>query len=92
MSRVTLKNPPPLMAMSRVLLVVVMLPWVYCWKTDDSDVPMPTCDAPLPLRDAAYTSAKWPLDDLKPTVLLLATLLPTTSSALEDAFSPLKPC
>jgi len=79
------------MARSSGLLVTVMLPWVNCWLIAAIWVPMPTWVLPPP-SDAAKTSAKAVVADLKPTVPELAMLLPTESSALADALSPLNPC
>ena len=80
------------MAMSKELLVLVMLPCVNCWATLDNLVPIPICTAPPPVSELANTSANSARDCLNPTVLALATLLPITSSCFDDALRPLNPC
>ncbi len=87
------KKPLPLIAMSSELLVGVRLPWLKDWATAATRLPMPICrpDEPPTIAEA-YMSAKIVLPALKPTVLALATLLETTSSAFEEEFRPLRPC
>ena len=47
------KNPCPLMARSSGLLVVATSPWVNCWATVTSCVPMPTGLEPAPWSELA---------------------------------------
>ena len=49
----TWKKPRPLMARSSGLSVAVMLPWVNCWATVASRVPMPALGAVEPFSAAA---------------------------------------
>jgi hypothetical protein len=52
---------------------------------------MPMLLLPAPERALAYTSEKMARDDLNPTVLAFATLLPMMSMFFADALSPLSP-
>ena len=80
------------MAMSKELLVLVILPWVNCCATVDNFVPIPICAEPVPVSELANTSANSARDCLNPTVLALETLLPITSNCFEAALRPLNPC
>ena len=55
-------------------------------------LPMPAVEPPPPVRLVAYASANSAREDLNPTVLVLATLLPITSRLRAAAFSPESPC
>src|SRR3989344_5623236 len=83
------KNPVPLMARSRLLFVKLTLPWENCWVIAATFTPLPMVLAPVPRFEAGYTSANSARDALKPLVLLLAMLLPTTFRSEEAALRPL---
>ena len=84
------KKPSPLMAKSRLLLVVSTLPAVNCWATLVSRTPLPVW-LELRLGPAALNnSANCAREPLKPVVAVLAMLLAVTSRSFEAALRPLR--
>src|SRR3546814_6874666 len=77
------KNPCPLIARSRLLLVNSILPWPNCWATDESRTPLPMAIELTPEPVTENTSANSAREPLKPTELTLAMLLAVTSRSEE---------
>src|SRR6186713_2043612 len=96
-----MKNPSPWIIRSLVLLVVCAEPWPKFVEMAPSWTPRPTCagfrpPTPWPGAAAARTiwlsvSSKIVELDLKPVVLTLAMLLPTTSIIVWCARRPVMP-
>src|ERR1051325_4409279 len=85
-----MKNPSPSMARLLVTPVTSREPSLKLRETPPATVPMPTCRGLVPPRSLSGAEPKEKVwencdlksrrEDLKPTVLTLAMLLPTTSS------------
>jgi len=80
------------MATSRLLPVIVRLPWVNCCETAPTSTPMPALVPPAEPMAEATISANSAREALNPTVLELAMLCPMTSRFLLAAFKPERPC
>src|SRR6185312_10707323 len=89
-SRVYSSEPLSLMARSRLLPVVSMLPCANCWATSDTATPLPTAVALTPCWVEANRSANSAREPLKPTVATLARLFAVTESPSLAAFRPVR--
>src|SRR5579871_3397708 len=84
------KKPLPLMARSRLLPVLSMLPWLNCCAISDTDTPLPTAVALTPCWVAANSSENSVRESLKPTVPTLARLFAVTDRSCEAASRPVR--
>jgi hypothetical protein len=84
----TVKKPSPEIAISSVLSVVSIVPWVNCWVMPCTRTPWPATWWVVCIGAAAKMSPNWALLFLKAVEFTLATLFETAD---RSACAPLRP-